>query len=186
MGKIVPKEFVLKDGRQGIIRHVEKSDAGSMLKLFDATVARDAYNVTTLADAEKMEMTIEKEEKYIIDHQKDGAVILGAVVDNALVGTVRIRNDSKQRIAHVGVLSISVDKEYRQNGVATALITTALEWAKNDPLVEKVALAVFANHTIAIDLYKRLGFVEEGRRIREFKIGPDEYADDIMMYQFVK
>ena len=63
---------------------------------------------------------------------------------------------------------------------------TIMDWATEHPVIEKVALGVFANHTIAINLYKDLGFVEEGRKIKEFKIGPSEYVDSIIMHKFVK
>ena len=39
---------------------------------------------------------------------------------------------------------------------------------------------------IAIHLYTKLGFKEEGRRNKHVKFGPNEYVDDIIMSQFVK
>jgi len=38
----------------------------------------------------------------------------------------------------------------------------------------------------AIALRKKLGFLEEGRRIREIKIAGEKYVDDLLMYRFVK
>ena len=37
-----------------------------------------------------------------------------------------------------------------------------------------------------IRLYRRLGFVEEGRRAEEIKIGPNRYVDEVLMGRFVK
>jgi ribosomal protein S18 acetylase RimI-like enzyme len=37
----------------------------------------------------------------------------------------------------------------------------------------------------AMGLYRKLGFVEEGRRPRELKLGPEHYIDEILMYRFV-
>lgn len=185
MSRFEPIEFVLKDGQKGIIRRAEKSDAESLLKLFEAIITHDNYNLTTRADFEKMEMTIEKEEQHIKDHQKDGCVLLAAWVDNALIGTVSIQNGNRQRASHVGTLHVSVDRHYRRNGVGAALIKAALDWAKNDPVIEKIALGVFSSHTGAIKLYKKLGFVEEGRKMKEFKVGTNEYVDDILMYKWV-
>lgn len=186
MGRIDPKEVTLKDGRKAVIRHAEKSDAESLLKLFDAIIAQDAYNVTTPADVEKMNMTIEKEEKFIEDHQKDGHLALVLQIDSNIAGLISINNGIKYRTAHVGTMGISVDRQYRQKGVATALLKAAIEWAQSDPLIEKVALGVLANHIVAINLYKKLGFVEEGRKVKEFKIAPGNYMDDILMYKFIK
>lgn len=186
MSGIEPKEFALMDGRKGMIRRAEKSDAASLLELFEAIITHDACNVTTQADFEKMEMTVEKEEKYIEDHHKDGNLLLVAHVNNAIAGTAAVENGIRARTAHTGMLHVSVDRPYRQNGVATALLQTALEWATKNPLIEKVALGVLANHTVAFNLYKKLGFIEEGRRIKEFKLASDTYVDGIVMYKFVK
>lgn len=170
MNSIEPKEFTLKDGRKGIVRRAGAADAGDLLKLFEAIITHDAYNVTALADFEKTEMTVEKEQKYIEDHQIENSLLLVAQVNNAIVGTAAIENGNRERTAHTGMLHVSVDRRYRQNGVATALLHAALEWAKDSPFIEKVALGVLANHAVAIDLYKKLGFVEEGRKIKEAQL----------------
>jgi RimJ/RimL family protein N-acetyltransferase len=58
---------------------------------------------------------------------------------------------------------------------------------KEHPLkTGETGLAVFATNARAIGLYRKLGFVEEGRRPREVKFGADQYVDDILMYRFVK
>ena len=70
--------------------------------------------------------------------------------------------------------------------MGTSLLQAALDWAESSPLVEKVCLEVFAINEPAIRLYKKLGFIEEGRRARDIKRGPDDYVDTVMMYRFVK
>ena len=186
MGKIELREFILKDGRKGIIRHAEKNDAYSLLKLFDTIIAHDEYNVTTVADVEKLNMTVEKEEKYIEDHSKDGNLLLLAEIDKRIIGMVGIENGGRQRTVHIGTLHINVDSGYRRNGIATKLLKTALEWAKDDQLIEKIELEVFANHTGALTLYKNFNFIEQGRKVKEIKIGSDNYVDSVLMYKFVK
>jgi RimJ/RimL family protein N-acetyltransferase len=70
-------------------------------------------------------------------------------------------------------------------GIGTALLQTLIDWAEANPLIEKIGMAVFANNERAIRLYRKLGFVEEGRRPREMKLGPGWYVDDVLMYRFV-
>jgi len=94
-------------------------------------------------------------------------------------------NGPHRRIAHRGTCGFSVAKQWRGKGIGTTLLQTLIEWAGANPLIEKVGLAVFANNEQAIRLYRKLGFVEEGRRPREMKLGPGQYVDDIMMYRFV-
>ncbi len=47
-------------------------------------------------------------------------------------------------------------------------------------------LEVFATNTRAISLYQALGFQEEGRFVKQIKLGPGMYVDTIRMGQFVK
>ncbi len=77
-------------------------------------------------------------------------------------------------------------KEWRGRGVGTALLKSLLEWATAHPLIEKVWLEVFATNERAIRLYRKLGFVEEGVRPQDIKLGPGRYVDTLAMYKFVK
>jgi RimJ/RimL family protein N-acetyltransferase len=65
------------------------------------------------------------------------------------------------------------------------MLTALIGWAEASPLIEKIGLSVFATNVDAIRLYQKLGFAEEGRQPREFKIGPGEYADGVLMCRFV-
>lgn len=49
------------------------------------------------------------------------------------------------------------------------------------PLLEKLNLLVLASNDRAISFYKKFGFVEEGRKIREVKIRDGHYDDNILM-----
>jgi RimJ/RimL family protein N-acetyltransferase len=66
-----------------------------------------------------------------------------------------------------------------------ALLQCFIEWGEANPLIEKVGLGVFASNEAAIQLYRKFGFVEEGRQPKEVKMGPNEYEDVILMYRFV-
>ena len=53
-------------------------------------------------------------------------------------------------------------------------------------LIEKLTLEVFVTNEAAIRLYRKMGFLEEGRRVRHVKIADGKYVDVIVMYVFVK
>ncbi|GGB63696.1 hypothetical protein GCM10007199_32170 [Fictibacillus barbaricus] len=65
------------------------------------------------------------------------------------------------------------------------MIKELLKWAKEGQVVEKIYLEVFANNGRAVNLYKKHGFIEEGRKKNHVKHGPDQYEDEIIMSQFV-
>jgi RimJ/RimL family protein N-acetyltransferase len=79
---------------------------------------------------------------------------------------------------------MSVERAWRGKGVGEGLLNVLMAWAKGNPLIEKVGLSVLSSNTRAIGLYKKLGFIEEGRRPREIKMGPREYVDEILMFRF--
>lgn len=84
---------------------------------------------------------------------------------------------------HVAELGMFVLKPYRGRGIGRQLLAWMLEWAAEAGL-EKITLAVFATNQPAIRLYKRFGFVEEGRQRRQIKIG-DRYVDQLLMARFL-
>ena len=66
------------------------------------------------------------------------------------------------------------------------MLQCLLDWAETSDLIEKLCLAVFADNRPAIDLYKKFGFLEEGRQPHQIKVGPDDYQDVVLMYRFVQ
>lgn len=79
-----------------------------------------------------------------------------------------------------------IRKGYREMGIGSMLLQALLDWAESNPFIEKVSLGVFASNHGAITLYKKMGFIEEGRKVKEFKMSENEYVDDILMYKLVK
>jgi RimJ/RimL family protein N-acetyltransferase len=57
-----------------------------------------------------------------------------------------------------------------------------VKWARQNVQIEKVFLQVFSTNTNAINMYKTLGFVEEGRHIKAIKQSAGNYVDIIQMY----
>ena len=65
-------------------------------------------------------------------------------------------------------------------GIGKLLITELLNWAEQNSSIEKISLGVLSTNHRAIALYKSMGFIEEGRKIKEIKFSEDSYADDIL------
>ena len=82
-----------------------------------------------------------------------------------------------------GVLSLgmSIDPAYRGQGVGTALLSAAVEWARRQESVHKVELEVWPHNTAALALYARAGFEIEGRRRRQYRRRSGELWDSIVM-----
>jgi RimJ/RimL family protein N-acetyltransferase len=184
MGSYSKHEHRLRTGETIVVRSARPEDALRVLTLAKAVVDEDAFMATT---SKEFDCTEESKRNWICSHADDpGKVLLLAESSGQIIGMLAIESRDRKRLAHRASLHMSVAKEWRSRGAGTILLQSAVEWARSHPVIEALCLAVFATNTRAIGLYKKLGFIEEGRRIRELKISPGEYVDDIIMYRFVK
>ncbi|MCC7387054.1 MAG: GNAT family N-acetyltransferase [Deltaproteobacteria bacterium] len=104
----------------------------------------------------------------------------GLIIGHALLESLPLAATS-----HVVRLTIAVHEGHQRRGVGRALMNELLRWARSNPDVEKVELQVRSSNHRAIALYRSLGFVEEGRKTRRLKVGPNEYLDDVYMARWV-
>jgi len=104
----------------------------------------------------------------------------GTVVGHALLEPLSLAATS-----HVVRLTIAVHEGHQRQGVGRALMHEILRWARSNPRVEKVELQVRSSNDGAIALYRSFGFVEEGRKTRRLRIGPNESLDDVYMALWV-
>jgi len=101
---------------------------------------------------------------------EDGTEIVGwcdAIPGDALSGT-----------RHVARLGMGLLPSHRGLKIGRRLIEATIDRAKAIGM-QKIELTVHASNVSAIALYRRVGFVEEGRRIRAWFV--DEIYDDILL-----
>jgi RimJ/RimL family protein N-acetyltransferase len=183
LARIEARQVKIKNGRTIIIRNPEIHDAKSLIDGAGKIICEYKYSVTLL---EELNVTVEQEEKWIqdhLDHPEYIAII--AQQDKTLVGLLHVETRPRKQLRHVGIVQISVQNNFRRLGIGTELMNVAVEWAKNNPVIDKLALSVFAENIPALNLYKKMQFIEEGRRVREIKSPDGRYFDDILMYRFV-
>ena len=104
----------------------------------------------------------------------DGSLV--AVADYEIIGLLHVG----QTPFGFGELGMMVAREWRGLGVGSALVAAAIEWARERG-VHKLSLSVFAHNTAAIALYRKFGFVEEGRRVKQYRRASGELWDGIDM-----
>ncbi len=71
-------------------------------------------------------------------------------------------------------------KEYWDLGIGRELVRTLIEWAKSTGVIRKVNLRVRPDNARALKLYKRFGFVEQGRISREY-FNSSRFYDNLIM-----
>ena len=79
-----------------------------------------------------------------------------------------------------GAIAMGVAPQWRGRGVGSALLAAAIVWARERGL-HKLTLSVFPHNAAAIALYRKFGFIEEGRRVKQFRRASGELWDSIEM-----
>jgi RimJ/RimL family protein N-acetyltransferase len=184
MAAFASKQFQTKRGASFLVRACTPADARAMLELSSAVMSEDVYSLTT---ADELSLTEEQEAAWIQGHlDHPGHLLLVAEQNGTVVGSLDFSCGHRRRIAHTGEFGMSVAKAHREDGVGRALLAALIEWARAHEAIEKICLKVHATNDRAIGLYRKMGFVEEGRAARELKYGPDAYVDSVLMALFVK
>ncbi len=104
----------------------------------------------------------------------DGTLV--AVAGAEIVGSLHL-DASRHGFGEIGM---AVARDWRGRGVGSALLAAAIELARERDL-HKLSLGVFAHNAAAIALYRKFGFVEEGRRVKHYRRASGELWDSIEM-----
>jgi len=131
------------------------------------------------------ELKVESFAAKIAELQARGRYVV-AEEDGRPVGHAVLEPMSLERLAHVVRLTIVVHPGFERRGVGTALMKDLVDWASANPSVGKIELLVRASNEAAIALYRKFGFVEEGRLIKRLKLEDGSYLDDVAMGWFQK
>jgi ribosomal protein S18 acetylase RimI-like enzyme len=104
----------------------------------------------------------------------DGTLV--AVAGSEIVGFLHVE-PSRFGFGEIGM---AVARGWRGRGVGSALLAAAIEWARERGL-HKLSLGVFPHNTAAIALYRKVGFVEEGLRVKHYRRASGELWDALEM-----
>ncbi len=88
-----------------------------------------------------------------------------AVDGERVVGWIDIKQHPEEGICHRGRLGMGIHQDYRGRGIGTQLMESALAKARQRGLI-RVELTVYDFNAAAIALYRKCGFVEEGRMVK--------------------
>ena len=133
-----------------------------------ATVAEERTGIGT-------EPPVDLEAKAELFARTAGASAV-AEAGGRIVGMIHVEA-SRHGFGDLGML---VDVAWRGRGVGSALMHTAIDWSRAHGL-HKLCLEVFPHNAAGLALYRRFGFVEEGRRLQHYRRANGELWDAIAM-----
>ncbi len=184
MGTFGKSIYLAKNGAKVIIRDAEIKDAQ---ELIDVNMNIAEEKLYMMREPDEALYTIEGEKNKIERYSNsEGSLYIAAEVNNKVIGYIDFQNGGLRRTKHAGSFSIYILKQWRQSGIGSMLLSSMINWAEENPLIEKITLAVFSTNENAQVLYRKFGFTEEGRCPKDMKLSDGTYLDSVLMYKFVK
>ncbi|NUU98714.1 hypothetical protein XO12_00870 [Marinitoga sp. 1154] len=172
--------YIYKLNSHGIyITNPQKNDSKKIINFYEKVFSNSTTLATQLNEFNK---TVKDFEEIIsLSKKLFGLRILVTKFTDKIIGNADIYwNIQRQRLKKTAKLGISVLESFRNMGIATTLINNHITWCIENPDIHRLELEVFSNNIKAISLYKKLGFIEEGRR-KEAVYIDSKYFDIIMM-----
>ena len=167
-------EYVSKDGVPIKIRPAQRGDAPYLHEGFKSVVDEGRWLPTFSVNANVTEWVhwIEK-----TNHSRE--VLLIAFIGEEYAGHLTLQPEEWNASQHVAKLGIIVKKPCRNLGVGRSLML-ASEDIGLEKEYTKIILSTFEDNTIALDLYKRLGYRLVGVRKNHFNM-PKGFIDEVLM-----
>jgi RimJ/RimL family protein N-acetyltransferase len=174
------KNYLTKNGRVFVVRRARPKDLEILIRNFQK-VAHEGIYVAT----EKVSKVQKNRILASMKNPRTPTMVADFGKDGGIAGSLNLSSQREvKKMRHVLYLGMVVNKEFRENGVGSALMEHALEWAKTQKEIEKISLSVFSTNKRAIKLYKKFGFRVEGVLKKEF-ILKGKYADEVVMGLFL-
>lgn len=173
------EEFIGKNGIRYTLRSPETEDAEKMIAYLKATAEETEFG---LSYPEEMDFTIQDEENFITQYNKDpGSIMVSAFEGDRLAGNASLCCVmDRQKTLHRATFGIAIRKSDWGQGLGEQILRALIAFAKQAGY-ELLELEVASSNTSAIRLYDKLGFVVYGQRPCSLKLKSGDYYDELLM-----
>jgi diaminopimelate decarboxylase len=156
------------------IRPARPRDAAGFLAVYREVVAEERFLRT-----ERAVRSVREARRWFRRPVTSEQAFLVAVEGERVVGWLQILREPHPVVRHVATFGMAVAADRRGRGIGAALLAEALAWARSQQ-VAKIEISVYPDNRAALALYRRFGFVEEGRLRRHSRKSFGD-QDEILM-----
>ena len=121
--------------------------------------------------------------KLAMSKDSENSVVLIALENDEIIARAEIDGYYPARIRHRAIFSISVRKDYWDQGIGTEMIENIFEQAKKMK-IRIIELEVIADNVRAIHLYHKMGFVDIGT-YKDYFFVNGMYKDAMVMQKLL-
>jgi RimJ/RimL family protein N-acetyltransferase len=185
-GKTV-KKIVTKKSKEVVIRYPYWEDIDELTRYINKLSKEDTF-IPFSGETITKEQEIKAVASWFAKMETGDEVFLVAEKDKKIIAVANVtRNtENKKRSLHVGVLGISVEKEYRGEGIGEEFLRTVISEAqKQIKGLRLIILQVYGENQTALNLYQKIGFKKCGE-IPEMIYFHKRYISEITMYLKLK
>lgn len=121
--------------------------------------------------------------KLAMSKDSDNSIILIALENEQIISRAELEGYYEARIRHRAKLSISVKKEYWNQGIGTEMLKRIIGQAKKMK-IGIIELEVISDNVRGINLYHKMGFIDIGIYKKYFYVN-GIYKDAVMMQKIL-
>ncbi len=160
------------------IRSISPEDIYQYIKLCELI---DSETNNMLYEAGERNCLFEKQKQQIIKIIDDNKskIWIAENKNHELIGYLMAIGNHLLKTQHSTYIVIGILKQYTHKRIGTKLFEELNKWAINNK-IHRLELTVRTENTAAIDLYKKMGFVQEGVKIHSLLIN-FKYEDELYM-----
>ncbi len=161
---------------QARLRLAQPADAAGIAGLVQAVARAEPYCGLRADDVDAKVLA-----DFLAVRPEDSGNGLCLVADGAgsVIANLLATHSPRPEERHVLTLSLCVDPGARRQGIARQMLEEGLHFARAHGY-RRVEVAVLAENTPALALYRQAGFIEEGRRRERYRIGGN-YVDEVFL-----
>ncbi len=161
------EEYIDRSGRHFIIRPAISDDAAALIEIKKRYI-EGSDTIPLLVN--EYNNTLE-EERALIErlNSSDNSILLLAEQEGKIIGNVDLVGSKRARTKHTAMLGIGLVLDARNRGIGSVMMKAAVEWAKNNPVLELLWLDTYSSNLIGITLYNKMGFKPAGVIPKFFK-----------------
>jgi len=142
----------------------------ALVRQFDGLLVSEPDELIEAAFAERIAAAADGRARVLVVEGAEGLVAHGSVFRMNLT-----------KLAHVLRLDLCVHVGHWRQGHGERILRGLVAWAREQTTAHKIELLVRADNAAAGALYRKVGFVEEGRHKHRVRLRSGRYVDDLAM-----